>query len=100
TLTNIDGKNNYTDNSIYLYNQEASEDTKRWRIDTRTGYTLSTQKDNGAQGNNAIIIRRSGIIVDSIELRTKNDSGGYLLHTSPETHFSGLIKPTVDNVNS
>lgn len=100
SLSNIDGANQYTDNSIFLYNQAGGTDAKRLRIDTRTGYTLSTQTDTGATGNNAHIIRRTGVVVDSMELRTKTTTGGFILLTTPESQFSGLIKPTTDNANS
>lgn len=100
SLSNINGANQYTDNSIYLYNQAAGTDEKRLRIDTRAGYTLGTQTDTGATGNNAHIIRRTGVVVDSMELRTKTTTGGFILLTTPESQFSGLIKPTTDNANS
>ncbi len=100
TLSNIAGANEYTDNSIYWVNQAAATDGKRWRFDTTNGLTLSTQTDAGAAGNNALIIARSGVLVDRVELRTRNTPGGYIQLTTPETQFSGLIKPTVDNANS
>lgn len=100
TLSNIAGANEYTDNSVYWVNQTAATDGKRWRFDTTNGLTLSTQTDSGAAGNNALIIARSGVLVDRAELRTRNTPGGYIQLTTPETQFSGLIKPTVDNANS
>lgn len=100
TFSNINNFGMYTDNSTYWYNSAASDDEKRWRFDTRDGLALATQTDTGAIGNNALIFSRSGTLIDRIELRTRVTAGAYTLITSPETQFSGLVKPTTDNTLS
>lgn len=100
TFSNINTFSVYTDNSTYWNNSAAAADEKRWRFDTRNGLSLSTQTDTGAAGNNALIIARSGTLIDHVELRTRATAGGYIKLAAPETQLSGLIKPTADNVNS
>ena len=100
TFSNVGKHNLYTDNSLYLHNSASLENGKNIRIDTRNGLSVSTQTDTGSAGNNFLIIRRTGVDIDSFELRTRSTAGAYTYINTPETHFSGLIKPTVDNVNS
>ena len=100
TFSNINHAHEWTDDSIYWRNGSASTDTKSTRISLLTGLTIASQTDTGSIGNNVLIGRRTGITWDSFELRTKSTSGGYILLTSPEIQFSGLGKPTQDNVSS
>lgn len=97
TFSNIGKYNLFTDNSLYLHNSAAPENEKNIRIDTRDGLSASTQTDAGSAGNNFLIIRRTGVDIDSLELRTRSTAGAYTYINTPETQFSGFIKPTRDN---
>lgn len=98
TYADIDGYNLFTENSIILRNSASNADSKQWRIDTRNGYTMATQTDTGAAGDNALIMARTGTKVDRIELRTKAEPGGYAYINAPEVHVGGTFKPSKANV--
>jgi len=96
TFSNVDNFSQYTDNSFYWNNSAAASNEKRWRWDTSAGLSLSTQTDVGAIGNNAIIVARSGVLIDHVELRA-NSSTGYVLLSGANVQSGNHFKPTTDN---
>ncbi|WP_312800224.1 tail fiber domain-containing protein [Pseudomonas sp.] len=89
------------DGGYNLYDETLGTDLKRWLWATSsTGMSLASRNDDDSTGNNALIFRRTGTVIDSSEVRTKNASGGYFLVNSPELQVAGLAKPTTDNTFS
>jgi hypothetical protein len=101
SFSNVDKFNEWTNDSIYWRNGSLGSDLKNTRISLASGVTIASQTDAGAAGNNVFIARRTATTTwDSVEVRTKTTTGGFILLTTPETQCSGLIKPTVDNANT
>ena len=86
------------DDDLLWVRASGGTDAKRWRWNASdSALILATQGDSFAVGNNALLISRTGLLIDKIELRTRSTAGAYSLLNTPETQFAGFIKPTVTN---
>lgn len=100
-MQDIDGIREYQpEGSRLLWQNPGSPSggrTWRWSLSGNT-LSLLAANDGGTAGNNALIIERDTGTqnVKRVEFRAQA-AGGFVLFTTSESQFSGLIKPTIDN---